>query len=532
MEEEELRRMEFINENIIEKGLDLEDFSNFVNKNTGKDFNSLSLSDLENMLNLYNNKENDSEQKEEEDKKKEKEQENKEIINKIKEKSNEKEKEVSNKKEEELNKKEKESNQDKKDLSINAINKGIYYPESFEFKTDIQQKNKLLELSQNNNLISVIVSEPKLGQKGYFFFKNEYSYRVQCPQINSDVRRTYSDFEWFRNQLIIRYPLRLVPPIMKENIFKQIGNIFKFENEDIIEQTKTRYLNKFINSLLQKKIFRTSPIFHEFLSLNEDNFKKYQNQISSKKYELSIQLNNLITMNGKIKCSFSSDSIVEANKMENKFTSLSNIYKKIDTTISIIINDFNNLSLHFNEMTENFNNLIENLNQNNYNNIDDMKNNFKECKDKFNKWSVLFGNQRDCFIKDFKENIDYMSIEIDEMNLIFKKYNEYKNEYENFSSMINKKKENLFNTKNYEKWEIHPDKQKDFETFKSNKELAFGNMLYKENRLLKEEKKRIAVTIFKMNKQYDKLMEMHKVKVQQIFDSIKSITINFGNENN
>ena len=98
---------------------------------------------------------------------------------------------------------------------------------------------------------------------------------------------------------------------MKESLLKQIGNILKIESEDVIEQRKIRYLNKFINSILQKKILRTSPIFHEFLCLSEDNFKKYRNKLDSKKFELDITLKNLITTKGKIKCSLENNSIEE-----------------------------------------------------------------------------------------------------------------------------------------------------------------------------------------------------------------------------
>ena len=94
--------------------------------------------------------------------------------------------------------------------------------------------------------------------------------------------------------------------------------------------------------------------------------------------------------------------------------------------------------------------------------------------------------------------------------------------------MINKRKEDLFNSQNYEKWELHPSKMNDINTFKLNKKLAFENMLYKENKLLKEEKKRICVTIYKMNKQFDKLMKIHDERIQKIYDSMnKNIKISF-----
>ena len=597
MDEEEILKMEFINENIIEKGIDLEDITNYVKNKTGQEFDSLSLDELEKMVNSFNqekekdikesdNKTEEATKKEEEPKKsedeekkeiskdqqeeypKDKEQTKAKEINsekkpkeieiqkeekkeikkeepkqikeeKTKDIPKEKNKEIQNideapKKEVEIKSKTKakERQQIKKEITSVNNQDGLFYPEEYEFKTDIQQKNKLLELFKNNNVISIIISDPK-KLSGGFFSKNIYSYSIQCQQLNSDVRRTYEDFEWFRSQLLIRYPLRLIPPVMKESLLKQIGNILKIESEDVIEQRKIRYLNKFINSILQKKILRTSPIFHEFLCLSEDNFKKYRNKLDSKKFELDITLKNLITTKGKIKCSLENNSIEEANKMINKYSSLSDLYSKIDSSINNIINDYNNLNSHMYEISLYFHILNQNLKENNYNNIDNMSKNFNELKNMFNSWSMSFGKQSEFFNKEFKEYFSYMALEVNEMSSIYKKYIEFKKEYEDFSSMINKRKEDLFNSQNYEKWELHPSKMNDINTFKLNKKLAFENMLYKENKLLKEEKKRICVTIYKMNKQFDKLMKIHDERIQKIYDSMnKNIKISFYTDKN
>ena len=367
MEEEEILKMEYINENIIEKGIDLEDISTYVKNKTGEDFNSLSLTKLKDMLQLFNNRDKDD-QKKVEDKPKESAKPKEETKSKEETKPKiEAKPKVETKPKEELKPKEefkqkiktKEKDTKKNISSVNTQN-GLYTPEVYNFKTGSQPKNKLLELSQNNNLISVTVSDPKKEVAG--FLKAIYSYRIQCPQLNSDNRRTYEDFEWFRNQLIIRYPLRLIPPVMKQTILKQLGNIFKIESEEIIEQRKVRYLNKFINAILQKQILRTSPIFYEFLVLDENLFKKYQNKLDLKKYQLEIPLNNLITTKGKIKCSLTNNSIEEANKLINKYTTLSDLYNKIDSMMNNINNDLNNLSLHMKEMSTYFDMLNDNLN--------------------------------------------------------------------------------------------------------------------------------------------------------------------------
>ena len=117
------------------------------------------------------------------------------------------------------------------------------------------------------------------------------------------------------------------------------------------------------------------------------------------------------------------------------------------------------------------------------------------------------------------------------MNTIYKKYTDYKNEYETFTSMINKKKEKLFTTKTIDKWYVEPGTEDDIPNYLDNKEIAFDKMLWRETALLKEEKKRICATIFLMNKQFDKLLKHQNNSIKVYYNSIitnaKDI---FGNE--
>ena len=484
-EDEESKKMAFINENIIEKGYNPEEVANFVMKTIGIPFESLSLEKLKEMLDQYKDKGlND-------------------VYTSVRQ--NEKKSE----------KKNESKNKSKK------IEDLLYLPEKFEFETDYQQENKLIELDRNNNLIDITVSEPLKEGKNGFFSKAYMTYRIKCPQLNSDVRRTYTDLEWFRNQLVIRYPLRYIPPIIKEIDLKQMENNLNIENEDLYEQRKVRYLNQFFNSLIKKKILRTSPILLEFLVLENEIFKKYQNQLNSKKYELYIKLDNLITMKGKIKCELKPDSINEADKMQNTFNSLSDLYNKIGSCASIISKDFQNLNIHINELSVLFNKLDEILSQNKCNNTNDMKQLFSDFGKIFNNWSNSFGKQNEYYNKEFKETFNYLGFEINEMNSIYKNYKEFKTEYETFTTLIIKKKEDLFNSKKTQNWGVEPGTEGDIPTYKNNKEVAFEKMLYKENILLKEEKKRVSATIHLMNKQFNKLMNNQNERMKKYYEFIK-----------
>ena len=500
-EEEQTEINKYINENIIDKGYDPEDVASFVMKTRGVPFESLSLDKL------------------------------KEVVEEFKDKGLNDAYTSVKQKEKKSEKNEKEKQKDKNDKSV-KVDYSLYAPALYEFETDTQQENKLVELYKNNTMINITVSEPKKEGKGGFFSKPYWSYRVQCPQLNSDVRRTAADFDWFRNQLIIRYSLRHVPPIVKDNVLKQLGTALKLESEEAIEQRKLRYYNQFLECLIEKKIFRTSPILYEFLVLTDsEKFKKYQNKLNNSKFELSIKLSNLITLKGKIKCELKEDSISEANKMAVKFYSLSDVYSKIDSLSSNISSNFQTLHSNFKHLSLLFSKLLEILTQNQYNNTESMKKNYTDFRNIFENWSNSFKKQSEYFNKEFKETFSYLGAEVNEMNSVYKKYVEFKNEYESFTNLVNKKKEDLFTSKKYQNWNVEPGTEDDIPTYKDDKKIAFEKMCYRENYLLKEEKKRVCASIHFMNKQFDKLMRNESIRMQKYFISVQENSkLIFGHE--
>ena len=336
-EDIEKQKMIYINENIIEKGYNPEELSNFIIKNIGIPMEALPFDKLKEMIEEFKNKGLTETYK---------------TIKLNEKKMQETEKE---KKQKEI---EKEKIQRLKSPVFN-----LYLPTKYQIDTDVQQENKLMELNRNNYPIQVNISEPIKEAKKTIFSKNVTTYRVQCPQLNSDVKRTLLDFEWFRNQLVIRYPLRLVPPLAKENVVKQLENLLKFENEEYIELRKMRYLQRFMDSVVKRNIFKTSPVLYEFLILDDDRFKTYQKKLNSKKYELSISLDNLITLKGKIQCELKENSIQNANNINKEFNNLYEIYNKIYSFTSNIVFDFQCLHTHLKQLSSLFQKLNQYLNE-------------------------------------------------------------------------------------------------------------------------------------------------------------------------
>ena len=476
MENEKIKKLNYITENIIEKGYNPEVLSNFIIKKLGIPMDRINFEQLKKMIELF------------------KDQSLQDTYQTVKIQ---------------------ESNKKKEESPFNAL----YSPESYNINTHSQQKNKLLELEEKKQYITIKISEPKKEKSGGLFSKAKYSYRVETDLLKTDVRRTYNDFEWLREQLFLRYPLRIVAPIIKENSFIQNEPTEKTDSEEIIEQKKVNYLNKFINKLIQKKILRTSPILLEFLELNDSNFKKYRDFLIQNKYELDIGLDNLKTLHGKIQFEMRKEDIKNADNLNRKYTKLSEAYQKIEKSIINIYSDFKLLENHMNDISSYFMILNEEFSEDD--NAIKIKNIFSELNKLFSQWSVSYGNQWKFFKNELLSIFRYMNLETQEMSNIYKNYINFKNEYEDFTARINKKKEELFEQKDYSKWSLEPGTESQIPMIQNNKKIAFEKMLYKETFLLLEEKKRVACSIHFLFKEYNKMIKHQSKDLEDFLFSLK-----------
>ena len=151
-----------------------------------------------------------------------------------------------------------------------------------------------------------------------------------------------------------------------------------------------------------------------------------------------------------------------------------------------------------------------------------MKEIYSQLNKLFSQWSVSYGNQYKFFKDDFKSLYKYINLETQELSHIYKNYISNKNEYEDFTIRINKKKEDLFEQKDYSKWSLAPGTESQLPMFQNNKKIAFEKMLYKETYLLTQEKKRIACTVYLLFKQYDKMLKHQSNDLVEYFKNLKN----------
>ena len=230
MADEQAKKSQYINENIISKGYNPEDLSNFIMNEVCMSINDLTFDKLKLMIDKFKNKG---------------------LVD--------------------LYKTVKKQNDDKS----KTVEDQLYYPEVYDIKTKTPKENKLLELEKEKKTITIKISEPKKENSGGIFNKTTILYKVECEEINSNVKRAYTDFEWLRNEYVVFYPQRLIPPLIKEANLILDGIIDKNDDENKIKNKTIKHLNTFMSVLLKKKLFRTSSLLFNFISLGPDEFKKY-----------------------------------------------------------------------------------------------------------------------------------------------------------------------------------------------------------------------------------------------------------------
>ena len=474
-------KMKYISANILEKGYNPEDLSNFVIKKIGKPIESITLEQLKKLIEQFKDQS---------------------LVETYKN----------------LDQNQDDEEKAKEEIKIEQEDP-LYSPMTYEIKTQIQQDNELLKLDKEKKRIKITVSEPKKEKSKSLFKKDIYTYKVSCPEIKTEVRRSYADFEWLKNQLGLYYALRVVPPLLKESMFFQLEIVNKKDSEEVIENAKVKYLNYFMTSLIKKKIFRTSAILYEFLELNDTDFKKYKDLLGKYKYDLNVSLDNLKTVKGLVKFELKQNEIKKADIFGKKCNEICAIYQYLDKKILNLSADFLNLETHMKQIGDAFEKLAIALNFNE--NAKKMENIYQKLNKIFMSWSNSYGKQYTFFKSDFKDFFNYINLEIQEMNVLNQSFISYKREYEDLSNKLNKRKEELYSQKDFNKWSVEPGTEDQVQKYANNKKLAFEKMLYQETELQNNEKKLVACTQYLMKKQFNKLMKNQSDDVFNYFDKMR-----------
>ena len=475
----EKEKQQYINDNLIEKGYNPDDLFNYCYRLKGIGIENLSLNELKNMIENFKNEQ---------------------LIISLQSLKNKKEKKLT-------------------PFEI------LYSDCEFISETAKQQETKMMEFEKEKKKLNIKIIEPK-KEKGSLFSKDQITFQIVTEELNSKVKRNYSDFEWYKNQLNLRYPFILVPPLIKDAFYSNINLSFfskkKNEENNIEEQEnlnmRIRYLNKFMNGILRKKILRTSPITYEFLVLEQKDFEKYKKNLDSNPYKLNIYLRNFKTIKGEIKVSLNKDKAIYVNNLLRIITPTTDLYSKLKNSLNSLINDFNIISTHMKEISIIYEKLL--------NQSKDIKQSieiqklYSDLNNLFSIWSSSYLTQSKFFKNEFSEYFNYMNMEYNELDTIINQFQNQRNEYESFANNINMKKEQLFISQDFANWGVQQGTENQIPLFQNDKKKSFEAMLYNESKVIEAEKKTVVVAINVIIQQFRKLKKYQGERVNQFYQEI------------
>ena len=377
----------------------------------------------------------------------------------------------------------------------------LYKPQTIEIKPSPQEENKLTELEKESKKISIKLSEESITKKNVFAF-SKFSCKIECPELSSSVVRSLEDFDFLKSQLNEKYPMVYIPPIPNKKSMRD-------------PQCVSRYIQKFFDAILRRKILRTSTLIQDFLT--SDNYEAYKKDM--KEFKLSPKMENYKSNKEALKFDFKEEQIYLPQKYLKKLEPTKVLYNNLDATLLQISNDFQFLNKHMKEASEIFGKLHKSAKDTDQN--EHTKKVFEKLKTIFNDCAAAYLRQSQFFEKDMKEFFNYIDMQYGEMNVIFNQFTKKKNEFESMGIDYLSKREKLFNEKKYNKWELTKEDEAKLDTFKDNKEEAMKYICKQMGENVDNLKIQVGCFCNIVMKQFNHINKYVGEQMKQYFESIK-----------
>ena len=395
----------------------------------------------------------------------------------------------------------------KRDEQLNEL----YSSQVFQIKY-LPLKQSILSEYQNEKKLNINISNGKLEKIGAIFSQIKYVCNISCKELKSNVRRTIDDFEWLRNQLVEKYPLIYIPPLYSKE-------------KNLMEKPflLTRYINKFFNAIMRRKLLGISPIIYQFLTLEEDKFNKYKDALTKNKFSLHFKMENFKSRKEGEEFHFNKPQIYLPEKYIKKidFNMYNTLTDKLSEMLCEVAMDFKNLSEHTKELGSIFSKFYSNSTKSEFN--DDVKNILAKFRFIFTNWSGAFEKQSLFFSYEMKEFFSYFNSELNEINNIYSQYIKFKEDYEKSGILLLEKKEKLFMEKKYNKWELSKEDKKKLDEFKNNYSEAMHYICKDYTELVEGQKIRVACSCNIIMREFKKVEKYFGEQFMNLFYKFKDL---------
>ena len=338
------------------------------------------------------------------------------------------------------------------------------------FKERTIECRKLDKSVLNDKKLTITIRNPK-EMSGGVFGKNYILYEVQTDPLGWVVHRRFSDFDTLRILLAKYFPSYNIPPLPN----KKMG-VRNYDMDFILKRMK--FLNLFINNLVQREDFKASEILTAFLSYSdrakfESKFKEYQSQVPSSYVE------DYKTLEGKVIISHDEGNEKYFTNISKYFKLQGQIFQKLNFSLKNFYKSMTACCDHLEEVHKYFE-IMHVLNTRVLMKQTITKS-FEELAFFFDNWKKVLIKQKELVKNHMKDFYKYVNFEGRAYTEIIDRREELKNRYNAETARITAKKEKLYATGDINKFELGDDNLVDRDRLLRDKPYAFEHMCRNDN---------------------------------------------------
>ncbi len=337
--------------------------------------------------------------------------------------------------------------------------------DSKNFKERVIDCRKLEKTQLNDNKLVITVRNPK-EMDGGVFGKNYVLYEVQTDPFGWVVLRRFSDFDTLRKLISKHFPSFYVPPLPN----KKMGNR-RFDQDFIVKRMK--FLNLFINNLVQSESFKSSEILYSFLSYEdrgkfESKFKEYTTQQPSSYVE------EYKTLDGKVTISHDEGNEKYFININKYFRLQGQILDRLNFSLKMFYNNMIQVAESLQDVQKNFE-ILHVLNTRVLMKQTITKS-YEEMSCFFKNYRKILIKQNDMVKNHMKDFFKYINLEGKAYNELIERREELKAKYTSENQRVTAKKEKLYASGDISKFELGDDKTIDRDRVLHDKPYAFEHM--------------------------------------------------------
>ena len=365
----------------------------------------------------------------------------------------------------------------------------------------------------NDKKVTITIQNPKAVETS-IFQPNYIIYEIITDVTQWIVERRYSDFDWLRQTLKKIHPGLYCPPLPQ----KKMGSR-RFENDFVAKRMK--YLNKFLNDIVESEIFKASEVLISFLSItNREQFEFKKKSFDSIKSPELIE--EYYSLDGKVK-------LLEDDYNEMYYTNIqkyNNVQKqlldRINYNLKNYVTNINSACNNLEDVQRDF----EFLSQ--LNRIIKMKEEITQTYEElfvfFKNWKRIMYNQMDLVNNYIRYFFKYISMENSAFNELIQERLKKKEEYTKENNKLIIIKEDLWDKKDINKWNITNYDSIDRFLLIQDKNYAFSKMCTIETERVNNLKYKFNFTNKANREQFDLIINYNK---ERFINNIKSFTKEF-----